>query len=70
MDAPYGMLYHTHYKRVTGPPARPATRLEWLSAMDRHGWPTIMIEAIAGPGHRIVAVVGGPHLDNDPELLD
>lgn len=68
IDAPYGVLYHTHYKRVTGPPSRPATREEWLAAMDRYGWPTIIIGALVNPGHRTMAVVGGPHRDNDPEV--
>ena len=67
MDAPYGMLYHTWYKRVVGPPIRSATRQEWLDSLDTHGWPTHMISTIAGVGHRVVAVIGGPHQENAPD---
>lgn len=65
--APYGVLYHTRYRRISGPPARPATREEWLDAMDEHGWPVLMIEAVVDSGRRTMAVVGGPCLSADPD---
>ena len=44
-----------------------ATRQEWLDSLDTHGWPTHMISTIAGVGHRVVAVIGGPHRENAPD---